>query len=195
MEFSLASELYSGCCRFSVHRVSLPDIRTATFARFCLPVGISSLPGGIHHYRFSLPPYPFSGFRGFSRYAEVPVGFERRYARTHLLAPCPLWDLYPSEIFPFVQLPPFQASCSLAFSQGCKASIQTKVPCLDLRNYRPDRFLSWAFSVPQFSLAPNILPPPAGSRHVLDLALKVFPVDRPAASSQTSRPLYASTSL
>jgi hypothetical protein len=195
MEFSPASELCSGCCRFSVHRVSLPDLRTATFARFCPPVGVSSLPGGIHHCRLSIPPYPFSGLRGFSRCTEVPVGFERRIARTTLLAPCPLWDLYPSENSPFVQLPPFRASCSLAFSQGCEASIQTKVPCLDLRSCRPGRFLSWAFSTPQYSLTPDILPPPAGSRHALDPVLKVFPADRPAASSRTSRPLYASSSL
>jgi hypothetical protein len=195
MKFSPASELCSGCCRFSVHRVSLPDLRTATFARFCPPLRVSSLPGGIHHCRLSLPPYPLSGLHGFSRCAEVPVGFERRIARAILLAPCPFWDLYPSEISPSACLPPFRASCSLAFSQGCEALLQTEVPCLDLRNYRPDRFLSRAFSVPQFSLAPDILPLPAGSRHALDLALKVFPADRPAASSRTSRPSCASASL
>jgi hypothetical protein len=195
MEFSPTAELCSGCCRFSVHRVSLPDLRTATFARFCFPVGGSSLPGGTHHCRLFLPPYPFSGLRGFSRYAEVAVGFERRAACAPLLAPCPLWDLYPLKISPFVCLPPFRASCSLAFSQGCEALLQTKVPCRDLRNYRPGRFLFRAFSVPQFSLTPDILPPPAGSHHALGPALRVFPADRLAASSQTSRPLYASSSL
>jgi len=134
LKFSPTSELYSGYCRFSVHRGSLPDFRTATFARFCPPLGLSVLPGGTRHCRLFLPPYPFSGLRGFRRYAEVPVGFERCPACADQLAPLPLWDLFPSEISPSDQLPPFRVSCSPAFSQGCEALLQSEVPGRGLHN-------------------------------------------------------------
>jgi hypothetical protein len=111
------------------------------------------------------------------------------------LASFPFWDLLPLEISPSDQLPPFRASCSPAFSQGCEALIQSEVPCRDLRNCKPGWCLLRNFSVPQFSLPPDILLPPTGSHLVLNPALKVFPADRPTASSRTSRPLCVSTPL
>jgi hypothetical protein len=114
---------------------------------------------------------------------------------TILLAPFPFWDLFPSEISPFDQRSPFRAACSHAFSQGCEALIQSKVPGRDSRKCKPGWCLSRNFSVPQFSLPPDILLLPVGSHLVLGLTRRVFPVDRPAASSRTSRPLCVSATL
>jgi hypothetical protein len=186
---------FSGWCRFSSHRASLPGFRTATFARFNVPLRVSLLSGGTCHCRLSLPPYPSSGFRGFSLRESY------RWLRTHfritavLLAPCPFWDFCPSEISPFAQLPPSRASCSPAFSQGCEALLQAKVPDRDPRNCRPGWCLSRDFNAPQFSLAPDILPPPAGSRHILGPARRVFPAGRPTAPSRAGPPLCVSSPL
>jgi hypothetical protein len=131
----------------------------------------------------------------FSAAQKSPLASDANQLIADLLAPCPLWDLFPSEISPFDQHSPSRVRCFRAFSQGCEALLQSKVPGRDLRNCKPDWCLSRNFSVPQFSLSLDILSLPIGSRHILGLVLKVFPTDRPAASSRTSRPLCVSSSL
>lgn len=126
---------------------------------------------------------------------KSPLASDANQLIADLLAPCPLWDSFPSEISPFDQRSPSRVCCFHAFSQGCEALLQSKVPGRDLLNCKPDWCLSRNFSVPQFSLSLDILSLPIGSRHILGLVLKVFPTDRPTASSRTSRPLCVSSSL
>ena len=127
LKFRPTAELSSGHCRLSSAPVSLPALWTAPFPRFCVPLRVSPSACGTCRLRLSLPPRPSSGPRGFAladaRWLQTQPGMF-----TRPLAPCPLRDSCSLKVSPPVQPPPFRASCSPAFSQGCEALLQTGIP-------------------------------------------------------------------
>jgi hypothetical protein len=105
---------FSGWCRFSSHRVSLPGFRTATFARSDVPLRVSLLSGGTCHCRLSLTALSFLRISRFFAAGELPLASNAFPHYCSPASPVPFLGLLPLRDFPFCSaftLPGFLLPC------------------------------------------------------------------------------------